>query len=162
MSVQVIRSKIRDEGADVKTLLNSQQLAESHGATQAALESLVDDLNSRIRSHRHDTSSEALSVLSNHIAIYDAACCSLNRVRELGAYNQRLDKRLHAHIQMLRRNGSLASTADVLEFDLAKSRSDRLVEVINVRLRVTNKCSTHSACNFRLKTSGHPRCALSI
>lgn len=58
----------------------------------------------------------------------------VKQLKELGNVNQKLDKRLQNHIQKLRKNeGSLVGTSDVLEFDAAKSRSDRLVEVIQAR-----------------------------
>jgi CelD/BcsL family acetyltransferase involved in cellulose biosynthesis len=58
----------------------------------------------------------------------------LSKIRDLGNASQKLDKRLQAHIQTLRRNeGSFIGTNEVLEYDSAKIRSDKLVEVINAK-----------------------------
>ncbi|KAI6227299.1 hypothetical protein M3Y99_01266000 [Aphelenchoides fujianensis] len=115
---QLIRSKVRTGEEDCLKLLNMSELTATPTVTQTAIESLIEDYSIRIRTGRHETASNA----------------GLSKLRDLGNMNQRLDKRLQAHIQMLRRNeGSLAGTTDVLEFDSAKSRSDKLVEVVNAK-----------------------------
>ncbi|KAI6236038.1 hypothetical protein M3Y95_00115000 [Aphelenchoides besseyi] len=115
---QLIRNKIRAGEGDCLTLLNMPELSASPTVTQNAVESLIEDYSIRIRTGRHETASNN----------------ALTKLRDLGNMNQRLDKRLQAHIQMLRQNeGSLAGTTDVLEFDSAKSRSDKLIEVVNAK-----------------------------
>ncbi|KAI6233702.1 hypothetical protein M3Y99_00885200 [Aphelenchoides fujianensis] len=115
---QLIRSKVRAGEEDCLKLLNMSELTATPTVTQTAIENLIEDYSIRIRTGRHETASNA----------------GLSKLRDLGNMNQRLDKRLQAHIQMLRRNeGSLAGTTDVLEFDSAKSRSDKLVEVVNAK-----------------------------
>ncbi|KAI6187541.1 Component of oligomeric Golgi complex 7 [Aphelenchoides besseyi] len=115
---QLIRNKIRAGEGDCLTLLNMPELSACPTITQNAVESLIEDYSIRIRTGRHETASNN----------------ALTKLRDLGNMNQRLDKRLQAHIQMLRQNeGSLAGTTDVLEFDSAKSRSDKLIEVVNAK-----------------------------
>ncbi|KAI6176356.1 Component of oligomeric Golgi complex 7 [Aphelenchoides bicaudatus] len=115
---QIIKSRLRTTSNDRSSILNLAELSATPQTTQAALNTLIDDYAVRIRSCRHEIASNAV----------------LSKIRELGNASQRLDKRLQSHIQMLRRNeGSFIGTNEVLEYDSAKTRSDKLVEVINAK-----------------------------
>lgn len=59
----------------------------------------------------------------------------VERIQQLGTSIEHLDNRLQDHTQMLRQNeGSLSTTNTVLEHDLAKSKADKLAEVLKVIL----------------------------
>lgn len=75
-----------------------------------------------------------LQMLCKNLSFFHNFWFSLSKLRSLGTATTALDKRLQSHIHMLRRNeGSFAGSNDVLEFDLAKSRSDKLVDVLNAK-----------------------------
>lgn len=63
----------------------------------------------------------------------DSKNCRLDSVQQLGKFSEKLDKRLQEHIRMLKHNeGSLSGTNTVLEYDSAKAKTDKLVEIIRV------------------------------
>lgn len=53
----------------------------------------------------------------------------------MGKFSEKLDKRLQEHIRMLKQNeGSLSGTNTVLEYDSAKAKTDKLVEIIRAKV----------------------------
>lgn len=54
-------------------------------------------------------------------------------MKQMGVSIERLDKRLQEHIRLLRQNEVSLGPSDVLELDSAKSRADRLVEVLRAK-----------------------------
>lgn len=57
----------------------------------------------------------------------------MDNVNQLGLATEHLQKRLQEHTQMLHQNeGSLSGTNTVLEYDSAKSKSDKLADVLKV------------------------------
>ncbi|CAD5215122.1 unnamed protein product [Bursaphelenchus okinawaensis] len=115
---QFLRNGLKNENLlDAKTL-NAPEVRDNLKETEKVVERLLEELAVRIRTTRTEIASPKI----------------LGKFKDLGNANQKLDKRLQSHIQKLRKNeGSLVGTSDVLEFDSAKGRSDRLVEVINAK-----------------------------
>ncbi|CAD5220797.1 unnamed protein product [Bursaphelenchus xylophilus] len=115
---QFLRNQLKKGNLVDPNILNAPEVRDHLQETEKIVDRLLEELAVSIRTTRTEVASPKI----------------LGKLKDLGNANQKLDKRLQSHIQKLKKNeGSLVGTSDVLEFDSAKGRSDRLIEVINAK-----------------------------